>query len=133
MSRQVILQYMYRLTIRHCGNCGDVPFIEVSVEVSVESVSISKHCRKKRRPMTFTVNARKERGRALTGKGGRALIRTLIKYGGSKRRQTSCTTNYSCPHLLNIDILDCILVTFATFHLLTSPLKALVELNTVSK
>ncbi len=52
-SRQAIPNYMYWLTICHIGNFCDVPLIEVSVEGG----SLIKHCRKKRRSISFTVNA----------------------------------------------------------------------------
>jgi hypothetical protein len=44
--------------LKHSGNFGDVPLIQVSVEGG----SILKHCRKKRRPIA---RARKEDGRTL--------------------------------------------------------------------
>jgi hypothetical protein len=47
----------YRLTLIHSGDCGNVPLIEVSVEGG----SRTKHCRKKRRPITFTVNAQEKK------------------------------------------------------------------------
>ncbi len=55
-ARQVIPDYTCWLTFSHSGNCRDVPLIEVSVERG----SIIKHCRKKRRPITFKVNAQKK-------------------------------------------------------------------------
>ncbi len=67
MSRQVVLPYMYWLTICHIGNFRDVPLIEVSVEIG----SIIKHCRKKRRPIIFTVNAQEKKAE------GRTLIKIL--------------------------------------------------------
>ncbi len=56
-SRPVILHYTYRLTCSHIGNFRDVPLIEVPVERR----SLSKHCRKNRRPITFTVNIAQEK------------------------------------------------------------------------
>ncbi len=63
-SRQVIIQYTYWLTLIHSGNFRDIPLIDVSVE----GRSRIKHCRKKKRPITFTVNAqeKKAEGRTLT-------------------------------------------------------------------
>jgi hypothetical protein len=51
--RQVILHYTYWLTKRSIGNCGNIPLMQVSVEGFITS----KHCRKKRRPIIFTVDA----------------------------------------------------------------------------
>jgi hypothetical protein len=79
--RHVILKNKYRLTNKHVGDSGNIPLIEVSVEGAI----ILKHCHKKGRQISFTVNARKE---------GR---RTLIKYCGKKRWQTSFTTNFHWP------------------------------------
>ena len=42
----------------HSGYFRDIPLIEVSVEGG----SLIKHCRKKRRPITFTVNAQENEG-----------------------------------------------------------------------
>ncbi len=57
-SRQGILHYTYWLTVIHSGNFRDIPLIEVSVE----GFSIFKHCRKKRRPITCTVDAQEQKG-----------------------------------------------------------------------
>ncbi len=58
------------------GNFRDVPLIEVSVERR----SLPKHCRKNRRPITFTVKrARLE--------GGRTLIKILKQPKEGKRSQ----------------------------------------------
>jgi hypothetical protein len=62
-SRHV--QYKYWLTISHSDNFRDVPL----VDVSVEGGSRFKHFCKKRRPITFTVNAQEKK----------AEERTLIK------------------------------------------------------
>ncbi len=149
-SGQAIFHNTYWLTKLHIANFRDVPLIEVSVEFS----SLTKHCRKKRRQSSFTVNTRRE------------ARRTLIKFCGSKRRQTSCkqllfspSSQYlpSHPHEclcitssppqpklptkpsnhnsmssrhvksfsnIRIDLLVCIVVTSATFHRLRFPLKA---------
>ncbi len=57
-----ILHFTYSLTVRHIGNFCDVPLIEVSVE----GVSRTKHCRKKRRPITFTVNEQEKKAEVWT-------------------------------------------------------------------
>jgi hypothetical protein len=41
----------------HSGHIRDVPLLEVSVE----SGSLKKHCHKKRRPITFTVNVQEKK------------------------------------------------------------------------
>ncbi len=56
VSRQVILHYTYWLTLLHGGYFRDVPLIEVSVEGG----SPIKHCRKKRRLISFTVSAQEK-------------------------------------------------------------------------
>jgi hypothetical protein len=75
MSRQVSLHYTYRLTRSHIGDFRDVPLIEVSVEAR----SPIKHCRKKRRSITFTVDAQEKKAK------GRTLIKILLT---AQRRQT---------------------------------------------
>ncbi len=72
--RQVILHYTYWLTKIHIGNFRDIPLIHVSVEGG----SRMKHCRKKRRPITFTVNAEEK-------EGGRTLIKILWQPEVGKR------------------------------------------------
>ncbi len=56
-SRQAIPQYTYWLTILHSGNFRDIPLIEVSVE----GISLNKHYRKTKSPITFTVNAQENK------------------------------------------------------------------------
>jgi hypothetical protein len=48
---------LYVITFAHIGDFRDVPLIEVSVE----GFSTIKHCRKKRRPIIFTVNAQEKK------------------------------------------------------------------------
>ncbi len=62
-----MIEYTYELTIQHSGNFRDVPLIEVYVEGG----SIAEHCRKKRRPIAFTVNAQEKKAE------GRTLIKKL--------------------------------------------------------
>jgi hypothetical protein len=50
--------------MRHFVNVCDVPL----VEVSIEGESTGKHCRKKRRPITFTANAQEKKEEGKTHK-----------------------------------------------------------------
>ncbi len=58
-SRQVIIQYTYWLTLIHSGSFRDIPLIDVSVE----SGSRSKHCRKKKKADYIHSQRRKKRRR----------------------------------------------------------------------
>ncbi len=66
----------------HIGNFRDVPLIEVSVEGG----SICKHCCKKRRPITITVNAQEKKAQ------GRTLIKNTVI---AQRRLTFFTLHTS--------------------------------------
>ncbi len=58
VKSKVILQYTHWLTFRHRSHFRDIPLIEGAVEGG----SKAEHCRKKRKPITFTAKrARKER------------------------------------------------------------------------
>jgi hypothetical protein len=63
-SRQVILKYTYRLTSIQLGDFGGVPH----TDITVEDISVRKHCGKKRRQSSFTYNtvARQEVKASLT-------------------------------------------------------------------
>ncbi len=90
--RPVILKYTYRLTFLRSGDFGDVP----RTDITVEGVSLLKHCHKKRRQVTLTVNAIKKGGRKNPDKlMGQEKVD--MKYCGEKRWQTSFTTNYHRP------------------------------------
>jgi hypothetical protein len=74
------------------GDFGDVP----RTDITVEGVSLLKHCHKKRRQVTLTVNAIKKGGRKNPDKlMGQEKVD--MKYCGEKRWQTSFTTNYHRP------------------------------------
>jgi hypothetical protein len=45
--------------MRQIGNFGDVPL----ADITVEGVSTVKHCRKKRTPITFRVNAQEKKAK----------------------------------------------------------------------
>jgi hypothetical protein len=68
----------------HIGNFRDVPLIEVSVEGG----SITKHCRKTRRPITFTVNAQEKKG---------ARKNPDQKYSNSPKKANILQTTYITP------------------------------------
>ncbi len=95
LNIHVILHYTYWLTWNHSGNFRDVPLIEVSIEDG----SAIKHCRKRRKTITFAVNAQEKKAKE------RTLIK-LLKQPNKGKDSSNYTHRATNPYPRGVIILE---------------------------